>query len=304
MDDAGVEIVLDARARIGESPTWCAAQSALYWIDVKEPALHRYDPAGGAARAWPVASDIGGFALDEGLGGAVVALRTGLFHLDFASGSLGEVAAASFDPALHRFNEGACDPAGRFWAGVMFDPLVPDACPPVAGSLSSFTWEGGLRAEPDAAELHNGMAWSADGSRFFVSHSQAGVIWSFARDPDGRLGKRRVFATVPKDCGLPDGAAVDTEGGYWCALHGGGRLRRFAADGTVDRDIALPVSQPTMCAFGGEDLDVLYVTSATDKLSAGQLRAEPHAGALLRLRPGGRGVPRRCTIAPPGAGQG
>lgn len=295
MADDRIEIVLDAQAAIGESPTWCAAQSALYWIDVKEPALHRYDPAG-AARRWPVTSDIGAFALDEDLGGAVVALRTGLCHLDFASGSLTAAAAPLFDPALHRFNEGACDPDGRFWVGVMFDPLVPGVCAPLAGSLQSFTWEDGLRAEPDAAELHNGMAWSADGRRFFVSHSQAGIIWSFAASGGAGISDRQVFATVPKACGVPDGAALDTEGGYWCALHGGGRLRRYTARGEVDRDIVLPVSQPTMCAFAGEHLDVLYVTSASEGLSEAQRRLEPHAGALLRLRPGERGVARRCTL--------
>ena len=111
------------------------------------------------------------------------------------------------------------------------------------------------------------------------------------------LGPKTLFASVPEADGLPDGAALDTEGGYWCALHGGGRLRRFHADGSMDRDIMLPVSQPTMCAFAGAALDTLYVTSAADKLSPEQRGAEPHAGALLRLRPGGRGIARRCTIA-------
>lgn len=291
-----VEVVLDAKATIGESPTWCAAQAALYWIDVKQPALHCLDPASGAVRCWPVSSDIGAFALDEDLAGAVVALRTGLFHLDFASGSQTLLAPPPFDPALHRFNEGACDSRGRFWLGVMFDPLVPGVCAPVAGSMHSYTRAGGLRAEPDAAELHNGMAWSADGRHFFVSHSQAGIVWSFAAAGDGTIGDRRTFATIPGSDGIPDGAACDTDGGYWCALHGGGRLRRFTAEGAVDRDIALPVSQPTMCAFAGDDLDTMYVTSATQGLSAEQRRREPLAGALLRLHPNRRGVTRRCSI--------
>lgn len=296
MTDSHVEIVLDARATIGESPTWYAAQSALFWIDVKEPALHRYDPAGRTARSWPVTSDIGAFALEKDGAGALVALRTGLFRLDLASGAQTLLAPPPFDPALHRFNEGACDPAGRFWVGVMFDPLQPGACPPVAASLHSYTPAGGLRAEPDAAELHNGMAWTADGQRFFISHSQAGIVWSFASGADGTISDRRTFATIPGSDGIPDGAACDTNGGYWCALHGGGRLRRYTRNGAVDRDITLPVSQPTMCAFAGNDLDIMYVTSAAHGLSAEQRLREPHAGALLRLRPGEKGVARRCTI--------
>lgn len=299
MSDHKIELVLDACATIGESPTWCAAEAALYWIDVKKPALYRFHPDSGAQREWQLPSDIGAFALDEDLSGAVVALRTGIFGLEFSSGKLTLLAPPPFDPALHRFNEGACDVTGRFWVGVMFDPLQPDVCVPIAASLHSFTRIGGLTAEPDAAELHNGMAWSADGQQFLLSHSQAGTIWSFDFEPEsGRLSRRRTFATVSKTDGVPDGAAIDTDGGYWCALHGAGRLRRFHANGNVDRDIVLPVSQPTMCAFAGPELDVLYVTSAADKLSDAQRQAEPHAGALLRLWPAYAGVPRRCTLAP------
>ena len=296
MTNTCVEVVLNAHAAIGESPTWCAAQSCLYWIDVKEPVLHRFDPASGATRRWLLASDVGAFALDEDFGGAAVAMRTGLFHLDFASGAQTLLAPPPFDPALHRFNEGACDPGGRLWLGVMFDPLTPGVCAPVAGSMQSYTPMSGLRAEPDAAELHNGMAWSADGRWFFVSHSQAGIVWCFAFADNGRISDRRMFAAIPGADGIPDGAACDTDGGYWCALHGGGRLRRYTRDGAVDCDIALPVSQPTMCAFAGDDLDVMYVTSAAHGLSAEQRRREPLAGALLRLRPNRRGVARRCTI--------
>ena len=291
-----VELVLDAHALIGESPTWMAAEGALYWIDVKAPALHRHELATGANRSWPVGSDVGAFALTED-GGAIVALRGGVHRLDLRSGALDLLVPPPFNPELFRFNEGACDATGRFWVGVMFDPLhgSPEPRP---GSLYSFTLDGGLRAEPDAAELHNGMAWSADGRRFFLTHSRGGTIHAFDFDPEhGRIGTRRHFAHVPKDEGLPDGAAVDSEGGYWCALHGAGKLRRYDADGAVDFDIALPVSKPTMGAFVGDALDTLYVTSASDGLDAQQRKAEPLAGALLRLRPGATGIERRTTVS-------
>ncbi len=292
-----IEAVVDAKATIGESPTWSAPEHALYWIDVKEPALFRYDPASGAQRSWAVTSDIGGFALLAGGSGAVVALRKGVFRLDFTSGSLTRLAPPPYDPALLRFNEGACDGTGRFWVGVMFDPLDKSAQPPQRSSLHSFTLDGGLRPEPDAAELHNGMAWSPDGRVFYLSHSNRREILAHEFDPaNGRIGPRRRFAEIPEALGLPDGAAVDTEGGYWCALHGGGRLRRYRPDGSCDRDIELPVSQPTMCAFGGENLDELYVTSARDKLAPEQLEREPLAGALFRVRPGMRGIVRHCTV--------
>ena len=291
-----IEVVLDAGATIGESPTWSAREGALYWIDVKKPALYHYDPSTGRQRSWPLSSDVGAFALVAEPPGAVVALREGVFRLDFASGALERLTPAPFDPALFRFNEGACDSAGRFWIGVMFDPSEPGAAPR-KGPLHSFRLGSGLRLEADAAELHNGMAWSGDERTFYLSHSNSGEIFAHDFEPaGGRVGARRLFARLPPALGIPDGAAVDTHGGYWSACHGGGRLRRYRADGAVDRDIPLPVSQPTMCAFAGANLDEMYVTSARDKLNPEQLAREPHAGALLRLRPGERGVPRRCEV--------
>src|SRR6185312_10797480 len=230
-------------------------------------------------------SDIGAFALASHPPGAVVALRYGIFRLEFDTSALSLLVDPPFDPNLFRFNEGACDTSGRFWIGVMFDPL-DQGCSAQKSSIHSFTLHDGLRSEPDAAELHNGMAWSADGLRFYLSHSNRREVFAFAFDPEiGKLSSRALFAQIPEALGIPDGAAVDSEGGYWCALHGGSRLRRYAANGAVDRDIVLPVSQPTMCAFAGETMDVLYVTSASDKLTTKQRQQEPLAGALLRLRP-------------------
>ncbi|HEX3917376.1 MAG TPA: SMP-30/gluconolactonase/LRE family protein [Caulobacteraceae bacterium] len=294
-DSGSIETVLDLQATIGESPLWSSDELALYWVDIKKPALYRFEPATGAQRSWALTSDVGGFALVSDPPGALVALRTGLHRLDFASGALAMLAPAPFDPAFFRFNEGACDAQGRFWIGVMFDPLEKSEGPRRLENLHSFTLAGGLRQETDRSALHNGMAWSPDGRRFYLSHSFSQQI--FVHDytePGGTIGEGRVFAKLPEAAGIPDGAAMDTDGGYWCACHGGGRLRRYDHEGAVDVDIPLPVSQPTMCAFGGEHLLDLYVTSARDQLSAAQLEQEPLAGGLLRLRPGRQGAPRHC----------
>jgi sugar lactone lactonase YvrE len=133
----------------------------------------------------------------------------------------------------------------------------------------------------------------------YVSHSNDGIIYSFDYDADrGRLGKRRIFATIPHDIGIPDGCAVDEQGGYWSAIHGGGRLRRFHSDGSFDADLYLPVSRPTMCAFGGANLDTLYVTSKSKGLTPKQREKEPLAGKLLRFRPGIWGIPTASFGAP------
>ncbi len=291
-----IEVVVDARATIGESPLWVSEHGALYWIDIKAPALYRFEVRERSLRSWRVSSDIGAFALMPDEHGALVALRSGIFALDFRSGDLTLLAKPPYNPKLFRFNEGACDPTGRFWVGVMFDPLEVGIKPQPA-SLHSFTLEGGLHHEPDAAELHNGMAWSPDGKTFYLSHSRQHEVFAFSFDAGrGTFGDRRSFVKVPARLGVPDGAAVDSKGGYWCAIHGGRRLQRYTASGELDLEIVLPVSQPTMCTFGGERLETLYITSARDKMSAAQLGSEPLAGALLAVDAGWFGLPRRCTV--------
>ena len=293
-----IDVVLRASPTIGESPTWFAAERAIYWIDVKAPALYRLALETQQQQSWNMPSDIGAFALTAEGKGAVVALREGLFTLDFASGALTILAPPPFDPTLFRFNEGACDSHGRFWIGVMFDPLNKDERGrKEKSSLHSFTLAGGYRHEPDAAELHNGMAWSPDERFMYLSHTQSGKIYRYAYDArDGRISDRQLFVTVPKDEGDPDGAAIDVDGGYWCALHGASKVRRYHPDGSVDRDVVLPVSQPTKCTFGGDRLEDLYITSAADQLSPEQLRTEPLAGSIFRMRPQLPGCIQHVTV--------
>ncbi|MBV8913035.1 MAG: SMP-30/gluconolactonase/LRE family protein [Acetobacteraceae bacterium] len=285
-----IELLLRARATIAESLLWDPGAGVLYWADIKAPALYRLDPTSLEQRRWSLPADIGAFALlDEGT--ALVALRTGLHALSLVSGSLELLAAAPFDPQRFRFNEGACDAAGRFWVGSMFDPVKETTGPHEPGPLNAWTAATGLVAQPDRGKCHNGMAWSPDGRTFYLAHSQDRVIYAFAFELEtGRLGSRRVFARVSN--GVPDGAAVDEEGAYWCAMHGAGCLRRYAPDGSLLRSVPLPVSQPTMCAFGGPDLRTLFVSSASDHLSPEQHAREPLAGSLFRFDPGVRGLPK------------
>jgi sugar lactone lactonase YvrE len=295
---ADFECVGDYVAGTGESPVWSTAERALYWIDIEQPALRRFDPASGQDRHWRLPSEIGCFALYTQGERAIVGLRTGLCELRLADGALRELAPAPFDPALFRFNEGACDSTGRFWMGTMFDPKgggTPSTA--LQGQLHSYCEREGLVAHQDFAEIPNGLGWDAGAHTLYLAHTRERTIYAFEFDARaGRLGTRRVFATVPQELGVPDGCALDEAGGYWSAIHGGGRLRRFHASGEFDRDILLPVSLPTMCAFGGRELDMLYVTSKSLGLSAAQRRLEPLAGKLLRFRPGIRGGPAATFV--------
>ncbi len=288
-----VELVLDARATIGESALWVAEESALYWADIKAPALHRTLLDGLNTQSWKLPADIGAFALD-GAGRALVALRSGLFWLDLTSGDLSLLANAPFDTSIIRFNEGACDSSGRFWVGIMVDPLNGGGSDE-KGWLYSFRSDEGLVAHNDACALLNGMAWNADETRFYLSHSYERRIFNFVYD-NGVLGPRSDFADVETPAGIPDGAAVDAEGGYWCAIHGAGLLHRYTPAGVLDKVVTVPVSQPTMCCFAGAELDELYVTSAREKLTPAQLKIEPYAGGLFRLRPGIAGQPKHWRV--------
>ena len=286
--DSDIELFLDARALIGESPVWW--DGFLFWIDVKAPSLHRTDLASRQTITWALPSDIGGYALTGA--GALVALRSGIFALDFASGSLEQICNPPFAPSTHRFNESGCDASGRLWLGTMFDPAPGVQADPRADHLYSFTFAGGLVRHEDRSLLYNGFAWSAGGKEFFLAQSREGRVYACEYDlARGEIGKKSSFAEVPSERGVPDGGAFDEEGCYWSAIHGGGRLHRYAPDGRLHNVIELPIDNPTMMAFCGADLSELYVTSASHGKPG-----KPHEGGLFRLRPGVRGLPRRSHI--------
>jgi len=291
-----IDLVLDAQAEIGESPLWVDAEKSLYWIDIKAPALYRTHLSDLKTETWALPADVGAFALD-GRGRALMALRTGLYWLDLATHALTLQVSAPFNHSLIRFNEGACDSRGRFWIGTMTDP-VGGGDSDTKGALYSFTSQAGLIAHHDFDFLANGMAWSADESTFYLAHSYAQLVFEFCYDKQtGTLGRRTEFISLLGEQGIPDGAAIDSEGGYWCAIHGGGCLHRYTPSGQLDRVIQLPVSQPTMCAFVGKNLDELYVTSAREKLRPGELKKEPYAGGIFRLRAPIPGQPKYWRVA-------
>jgi sugar lactone lactonase YvrE len=185
-----------------------------------------------------------------------------------------------------RFNEMCCDDAGRVWVGYMNDRTrAPE------GWLFRVD-DGTFTPVADSVAVPNSLAWSPDNTVMYFSDGQEPVIWRYDFDLGaGQIANRTRFAAMPGGRGVPDGAAVDTEGYLWSANYGGGAVNRYAPDGTVDRVVELPVSQPTACAFGGEDLDILFITTARQRLSPAELAREPLAGHLFAMRPGGRGRP-------------
>jgi sugar lactone lactonase YvrE len=279
--------VLDARAEVGECPTWCPEERALYWIDIYGPALFRTDPESGATRRWDLPSPVGCFGLREGQQAAIVALADGVYELNLETGALTLLHGAPFDTAHYRFNDGRCDRQGRFWAG---STRWPDSPRPFGTSAFWRCDAGGLTLGIDNTSIANGIAFSPDGRVMYVADRPNWQILAFDYDPaTGTPSNRRRFATVPEG-EVPDGAAVDAEGGYWIAMFRAGRILRFTPEGRLDRDLKAPTILPTMICFGGPDLATLYVTSSRRHLEDAQRTAEPLAGGIFRCDVGARGI--------------
>ncbi|MFI6481758.1 SMP-30/gluconolactonase/LRE family protein [Nonomuraea sp. NPDC050663] len=265
----------DVRCELGESALWDGER--LYWVDITRGQVHARDWNGGPTRSLAVPGPVGSVALRAG-GGLVAALRHAIAFCDVDLGTV-EVVREVDEPEGNRLNDGAVDPAGRFWVGSMD---LGERSP--SGSFYRLDPDLGLTRVFGGIICSNGPAWSPEGDVLYHVDSTRRVIRCYDTDPaTGELGPERIFAT-DHDC-YPDGLAVDAEGGVWNCKWDGSRVVRYAPDGTIDRVIRLPVSRPTRCAFAGPGLDVLAVTSA----SLGS--ADELAGRVLLVDPGVRGLP-------------
>lgn len=280
-----VEVALDAAATVGEGPVWDEQRQELLWVDIPEGLVHRCSVSGGAVTTQSIGQPVGAVGLRLS-GGFVVAMRDGFGTTDGAGSDVTLRREVEPDDATTRMNDGKCDAAGRFWAGTMELDMAPGR-----GSLYRLDPDFGVTRVLDGLGVPNGLAWTSDGRTMYFIDSLAGGIDAYDFDPDeGRMGTRRRVVDVPPEAGLPDGMTIDAEGHLWVACWGGGTIRRFAPDGSPGTIIRVPATQVTSCTFGGRGLDELYVTSASDGLTAEQRRDEPHAGAVFCVRPGVTGL--------------
>lgn len=268
---------------LGESPLWHPREAVLYWIDIDGCAVHRLDPASGAREQWAMPSEPGCIAWCEA-GGLLVATRKALLRLDTVNGALTELAPAPYDTSKLRFNDGRCDRAGRLWVGTIYEPRDRQ------GGTLFCVEQGRFRDTGNAVTVSNGVAFSPDQGTLYHADTTAHRISAYQLDHiTAKLGPAKVFQEFSTDRqapdygGRPDGAAVDSEGAYWCAMFEGARLLRFSAAGELLREIALPVRCPTMLAFGGPDLRTLYITSARHNRPEAELAQYPLSGHVLAL---------------------
>jgi sugar lactone lactonase YvrE len=294
-----VRVAVASAALLGESPVWHPRENALYYADISGHRLQRFEPHSGELRHWQFDTDIASFAprLD---GTLLLAMRDGLWTFDPASGERERIAAPDYDPSVERFNDGKCDPQGRFWVGTIYEPRAP-----ALASLNCFVGGKLVRRRAGITVL-NGLAWSPNGRTMYWSDTKAHTIFAADFDPAvGSLSGERVFAQFPPKQpgqaladygGRPDGAAMDAEGCYWVAMFEGQRLLRLAPDGAVVDEVALPVRCPTMPCFGGPDLKTLSVTTSRDGRPAMELLDQPLAGCVLALDVEVQGLPVNFAV--------
>jgi sugar lactone lactonase YvrE len=273
------ELVLDARCALAEGPVWDDRHGVLRWVDIDGHAIHRLDPTTGDHRIVPVGQTVGALALRRG-DGLVLATATGFVALDEATGRTTLLAPVEHDDPTTRMNDGACDARGRFWAGTMALDLAPGR-----GSLYCFEPDGTVRRELAGVTLSNGIEWDTDGRTMLYIDSRSQRVDTIEYDLDsGRLGTRRPLIPIAVDDGLPDGMAMDAEGGLWVCLWGAGRVQRFGPDGTPDVAVVVPATQTTSCAFGGPDLATLYVTTAREGFTPADAEEQSLAGGIFAAR--------------------
>ena len=279
---------------------WHPQQQRLYYCDIPGRKLHCFNPASGELTHWNFETEVASCAPMQG-GALLLAMRDGLWRFDPASGERTLLAEPPYDPAKERFNDGKCDPQGRFWVGTIYEPRDP-----ALASLYCFSAGKLVRSQGDIT-VSNGLAWSPDGRTMYWSDTKAHTIYAFDFDPaSGALANKRVFASFPPKQpgqaldtygGRPDGAAVDAEGCYWVAMFEGQRVLRLSPQGEVLRELRLPVRCATMPCFGGADLKTLYITTARENRPDAELAAQPLAGCVLALQVDVPGLPANfCSL--------
>lgn len=281
---------------LGECPLWDEVLQCLYWVDIRRPAIRRWSLESGGIDTWSMPGLVGSIALVDD-GRLLVALPDQIALFSPTTGEIHSLVANFSMPEGHRFNDGRCDSRGRFWVGSMHNiTRAPE------GALFCLEGKGPLRKMLSGVCIPNSLAFSPTGDTLYFADSLHYQIHAYTyTQATGTMGAAKLFAeSVPP--AFPDGSAVDAEGFVWNAEFNGGRLLRYAPDGRIDRIVTLPVERPTCCAFGGADLDILFITSTSQNLSESERALQPMAGALMAFRPGVQGLPEpRFSLTGPRA---
>lgn len=288
------ELIVDAQNATGESPVWVASEQALYWVDIPNRQLLRWNATDAAVTRWTAEQMIACIARRAGDANRWIAgMEDGLYDVtpqNDGTLSMTRLAGVQHGAANMRFNDGRCDRQGRFWAGTMVMDMAAGTAAGALYRLDGFAASESLEAHLQDFVVPNGLGFSPDGKTMYLSDSHPSVqsIWAFDYDIDtGSPSNQRLFVDMNQHPGRPDGAAVDVDGCYWICGNDAGLIHRFTPDGRLDQSLEVPVKKPAMCAFGGPGLDTLFVTSIRP---GGDLSDQPLAGGVFALQPGVSGL--------------
>lgn len=280
-----LDVVIEAGCELGESPVWDIATQTLWWTDINGRKLHHIDPSSGRHESYAMPGRVGSFAL-RASGGLVLAMEQGFSFFDLKSGAVTTIATPEAGLAKHRFNDGRCDPQGRFLAGSM--NTARDAA---SAKLWRLNLDHSVEEMADDCTIANGLAWSPDGKTMYWVDGGRQHIYTFDYPAVGKPTNRTVWIGPGMVQGRHDGAAVDSEGCYWTARWNGHAVVRLTPEGKIDRIIDVPVARVSMCAFGGRDLKTLYITTAWENAAPEERTKEPLAGAVFAIDVGIAGRP-------------
>ncbi len=279
-----VACITSASCDLGESLYWDAAARRLRWIDAWKTQVFSFDPLTRENGCADLTRALDGRPIGSVAGctdgGMIAGVKGGFYRIDVETVEAKLIAAVESDrPPTNRLNDGKCDRAGRFWcASVNTDHRSPTA------ALWRLETGRGVTLMQDGLTVGNGIAWSPDDRWMYLADTFTGTVWRYAFDlAAGEIAGREPFISTAHIRGDVDGATIDVDGCYWAALFRGGAVAQFDPEGQLIRHIRLPVSNPTICAFGGHDLDVLYVASASRFLDAEQRSAQPLAGHVFAI---------------------
>ena len=284
-----VDIAVRAGALLGECPLWSPAEEVLYWEDIDGRSVHRYDPATGVDLTRELPGRPGSMVLTSEPGRLLIAAETGLVWFDWESGTATPWVTLEPPGTGNRMNDGRTDPAGRFWVGSMYERAVEER---YTGSLYRIEGDGSFAVTRRSVGVPNALAFDSERNRMYWADSLSRAVLCYDYDLDtGEARNERVFVDFGDLPGRPDGACLDVEGCYWVAAVHGSAVLRFTPDGALDRRIDMPVTKPSMTAFGGSDMGTLFVTSIGGGGSHPMSADEPRAGDLFAIDPGASGFP-------------
>ncbi|MFC5471513.1 SMP-30/gluconolactonase/LRE family protein [Cohnella suwonensis] len=283
-----LKLVCDAKAKLGEGPVWDTSRGCLYWVDILESRLHIHDPQHPQSDESIVISPYISSIVPRLSGGIALTLQNGFYAFDRDTQKTSLLAEVESTLTDNRFNDGKCDPAGRYLAGTMSMSYQPSK-----GTLYRMDANHSVRPLLSEVSISNGLAWTADGTTMYYVDTPTRQVAAFDYDMEtGTLRNRRIVVEIPEEQGFPDGMTIDSEGMIWVAHWGGWRVTRWNPNtGKQLEYVPVPASQVTSCTFGGPNLDKLYITTARIGLNEEELTKQPHAGGLFCAELVIRGTP-------------